>query len=53
MNKVRAVPFVEGEDAQITCTIEGVPHPQIRWARQLGARVEVGRWAFPGAILPA
>ncbi|XP_057396424.1 obscurin [Balaenoptera acutorostrata] len=31
VNKVRAVPFVEGEDAQITCTIEGVPHPQIRW----------------------
>lgn len=32
VNKVRAVPFVEGEDAQITCTIEGAPHPQIRWA---------------------
>lgn len=32
VNKVRAVPFVEGEDAQVTCTIEGVPHPQIRWA---------------------
>ncbi|XP_066122285.1 obscurin isoform X2 [Saccopteryx bilineata] len=31
VNKVRAVPFVEGEDAQVTCTIEGVPHPQIRW----------------------
>eukprot|EP00069_Balaena_mysticetus_P009489 bmy_20265T0 len=23
--------LVQGEDAQITCTIEGVPHPQIRW----------------------
>lgn len=32
VNKVRAVPFLEGEDAQITCTIEGAPHPQIRWA---------------------
>lgn len=32
MNKVRAVPFVEGEDTQVTCTIEGTPHPQIRWA---------------------
>lgn len=32
VNKVRASPFVEGEDAQLTCTIEGAPHPQIRWA---------------------
>ncbi|XP_070426092.1 obscurin isoform X23 [Equus przewalskii] len=31
VKKVRAVPFVEGEDAQVTCTIEGTPHPQIRW----------------------
>uniref|UniRef100_A0A8C0WIZ1 Uncharacterized protein n=1 Tax=Castor canadensis TaxID=51338 RepID=A0A8C0WIZ1_CASCN len=31
VNKVRATPFVEGEDAQITCTIEGAPYPQIRW----------------------
>uniref|UniRef100_A0A4W2F8C5 non-specific serine/threonine protein kinase n=2 Tax=Bos indicus x Bos taurus TaxID=30522 RepID=A0A4W2F8C5_BOBOX len=31
VNKVRAVPFVDGEDAQITCTIEGAPYPQIRW----------------------
>eukprot|EP00071_Canis_lupus_P023360 XP_013974426.1 obscurin isoform X2 [Canis lupus familiaris] len=31
VKKVRAVPFVEGEDAQVTCTIEGAPHPQIRW----------------------
>uniref|UniRef100_A0A673TIF7 Obscurin n=1 Tax=Suricata suricatta TaxID=37032 RepID=A0A673TIF7_SURSU len=31
VKKVRAVPFVEGEDAQVACTIEGAPHPQIRW----------------------
>uniref|UniRef100_G3TNU4 Uncharacterized protein n=1 Tax=Loxodonta africana TaxID=9785 RepID=G3TNU4_LOXAF len=31
VNKVRAAPFVEGEDAQFTCTIEGAPYPQIRW----------------------
>uniref|UniRef100_A0A8C5LEG3 Obscurin n=1 Tax=Jaculus jaculus TaxID=51337 RepID=A0A8C5LEG3_JACJA len=31
VNKVRATPFVEGEDAQITCTVEGAPYPQIRW----------------------
>ncbi|XP_042525465.1 obscurin [Dipodomys spectabilis] len=31
VNKVRASPFVEGEDAQITCTVEGAPYPQIRW----------------------
>uniref|UniRef100_A0A8C6S235 Obscurin n=1 Tax=Nannospalax galili TaxID=1026970 RepID=A0A8C6S235_NANGA len=31
VNKVRATPFVEGEDAQITCTVEGSPYPQIRW----------------------
>uniref|UniRef100_A0A4W2EW34 non-specific serine/threonine protein kinase n=2 Tax=Bos indicus x Bos taurus TaxID=30522 RepID=A0A4W2EW34_BOBOX len=31
VNKVRAMPFVDGEDAQITCTIEGAPYPQIRW----------------------
>ncbi|XP_063088892.1 obscurin isoform X2 [Cavia porcellus] len=31
VSKVRAGPFVEGEDAQVTCTIEGTPYPQIRW----------------------
>uniref|UniRef100_A0A671FYC7 Obscurin n=1 Tax=Rhinolophus ferrumequinum TaxID=59479 RepID=A0A671FYC7_RHIFE len=31
VNKVQAVPFVEGEDTQVTCTIEGTPYPQIRW----------------------
>ncbi|KAL1780292.1 obscurin, partial [Sigmodon hispidus] len=31
VNKVLATPFVEGEDAQITCTVEGAPYPQIRW----------------------
>uniref|UniRef100_H0XN61 Uncharacterized protein n=1 Tax=Otolemur garnettii TaxID=30611 RepID=H0XN61_OTOGA len=31
VKKVRATPFVEGEDAQFTCTIEGTPYPQIRW----------------------
>ncbi|KFV10860.1 Obscurin, partial [Tauraco erythrolophus] len=30
-NKVRNAYFVEGEDAQFTCTIEGAPRPQIRW----------------------
>ncbi|EPY89677.1 hypothetical protein CB1_000086001 [Camelus ferus] len=51
VNKVRAVPFAEGEDAQITCTIEGAPHPQIRWAGQLGAGVEESRWYKDGALL--
>lgn len=32
VNKIRAAPFMEGEDVQLTCTIEGTPHPQIRWA---------------------
>ena len=52
VKKVRAVPFVEGEDAQVTCTIEGTPHPQIRWAAWLGARGggEVGLpWVTPAA----
>ncbi|KAF1660104.1 Obscurin, partial [Aptenodytes patagonicus] len=31
VNKVRNAYFVEGEDAQFTCTIEGEPRPQIRW----------------------
>uniref|UniRef100_A0A2K6GY28 non-specific serine/threonine protein kinase n=1 Tax=Propithecus coquereli TaxID=379532 RepID=A0A2K6GY28_PROCO len=31
VKKVRAAPFVEGEDAQFTCTVEGAPYPQIRW----------------------
>ncbi|XP_029863782.1 obscurin isoform X27 [Aquila chrysaetos chrysaetos] len=31
VNKVRNAYFVEGEDAQFTCTIEGAPRPQIRW----------------------
>ncbi|KAM5307883.1 obscurin isoform 1-T1 [Glossophaga mutica] len=41
VNKVQAVPFVEGEDAQVTCTIEGVPHPQIRWYKD-GALLSPG-----------
>ncbi|KAF6095953.1 hypothetical protein HJG60_014194 [Phyllostomus discolor] len=41
VNKVRAVPFVEGEDAQVTCTIESVPHPQIRWYKD-GALLSPG-----------
>uniref|UniRef100_A0A8C5XAV9 non-specific serine/threonine protein kinase n=1 Tax=Microcebus murinus TaxID=30608 RepID=A0A8C5XAV9_MICMU len=31
VKKVQAAPFVEGEDAQLTCTVEGAPAPQIRW----------------------
>lgn len=31
VNKVRNAYFVEGEDAQFTCTIEGAPRPQVRW----------------------
>uniref|UniRef100_A0A7N4PFA3 non-specific serine/threonine protein kinase n=1 Tax=Sarcophilus harrisii TaxID=9305 RepID=A0A7N4PFA3_SARHA len=31
VNKVRTAHFVEGEDTQFTCTIEGAPYPQIRW----------------------
>uniref|UniRef100_A0A8I3WL30 Obscurin n=1 Tax=Callithrix jacchus TaxID=9483 RepID=A0A8I3WL30_CALJA len=41
VNKVRASPFVEGEDAQFTCTIEGGPHPQIRWYKD-GAQLTPG-----------
>ncbi|KAM4688626.1 obscurin [Discoglossus pictus] len=33
VNKLRNAYFVEGEDAQFTCTIEGAPYPQIRWYR--------------------
>ncbi|XP_062045343.1 obscurin-like [Lepus europaeus] len=41
VNKVRAAPFVEGEDAQFTCTIEGAPYPQIRWYKD-GALLTAG-----------
>ncbi|XP_013365188.1 PREDICTED: obscurin [Chinchilla lanigera] len=41
VSKVRAGPFVEGEDAQVTCTIEGAPYPQIRWYRD-GAPLSLG-----------
>ncbi|XP_063563622.1 obscurin isoform X39 [Gorilla gorilla gorilla] len=41
VNKVRASPFVEGEDAQFTCTIEGTPYPQIRWYKD-GALLTTG-----------
>lgn len=54
VNKVRAMPFVDGEDAQITCTIEGAPYPQIRWATSwLGGGAAEGTRACPGAVLPA
>lgn len=35
VNKVRNAYFVEGEDAQFTCTIEGAPRPQIRSVLQV------------------
>ncbi|XP_047393930.1 obscurin [Sciurus carolinensis] len=41
VNKLRASPFVEGEDAQLSCTIEGAPHPQIRWYKD-GALLTAG-----------
>uniref|UniRef100_A0A8C3YS51 Obscurin n=1 Tax=Catagonus wagneri TaxID=51154 RepID=A0A8C3YS51_9CETA len=41
VKKVRAVPFAEGEDAQITCTIEGTPYPRIRWYKD-GALLNPG-----------
>ncbi|NXA35792.1 OBSCN protein, partial [Eudromia elegans] len=31
VNKVRNAYYVDGEDAQFTCTIEGEPRPQISW----------------------
>ncbi|XP_066483112.1 obscurin isoform X11 [Tiliqua scincoides] len=31
VNKVKHAYYADGEDAQFTCTIEGTPHPQIRW----------------------
>uniref|UniRef100_A0A8C5R0Z0 Obscurin n=1 Tax=Leptobrachium leishanense TaxID=445787 RepID=A0A8C5R0Z0_9ANUR len=33
VNKLRNSRFVDGEDVQFTCTIEGAPYPQIRWYR--------------------
>nr|XP_014350246.1 PREDICTED: obscurin isoform X18 [Latimeria chalumnae] len=33
VNKLRNGPFVEGEDTQFTCTIQGAPYPQIRWSK--------------------
>ncbi|XP_073532987.1 obscurin-like [Phyllobates terribilis] len=33
INKMRNVYFVEGEDVQFSCVIEGAPYPQIRWYR--------------------
>uniref|UniRef100_A0A8C6FVI4 Obscurin n=1 Tax=Moschus moschiferus TaxID=68415 RepID=A0A8C6FVI4_MOSMO len=44
VNKVRAVPFVDGEDAQITCTIEGAPYPQIRWYKDGALLTPGGRY---------
>ncbi|KAG8443503.1 hypothetical protein GDO86_012051 [Hymenochirus boettgeri] len=34
ITKLRNAPFVDGEDAQFTCTIEGAPYPQIRWYKE-------------------
>uniref|UniRef100_A0A803K8E4 non-specific serine/threonine protein kinase n=1 Tax=Xenopus tropicalis TaxID=8364 RepID=A0A803K8E4_XENTR len=34
VNKLRNAHFVDGEDAQFTCTIDGAPYPQIRWYRE-------------------
>ncbi|KGL77320.1 Obscurin, partial [Tinamus guttatus] len=31
VNKVRNAYYIDGEDAQFTCTIEGEPRPQISW----------------------
>ncbi|XP_069815234.1 obscurin isoform X2 [Dendropsophus ebraccatus] len=31
VNKIRNVYFVDGEDAQFSCIVEGAPYPQIRW----------------------
>ncbi|XP_040097221.1 obscurin isoform X4 [Oryx dammah] len=44
VHKVRAVPFVDGEDAQITCTIEGAPYPQIRWYKDGALLTPGGRY---------
>ncbi|KAM6148397.1 obscurin [Erethizon dorsatum] len=41
VGNIRARPFVEGEDAQVTCTIEAAPYPQIRWYRD-GAPLSPG-----------
>lgn len=45
VSNVRAVPFVEEEDAQFTCTIEGAPYPQIRWGLWAGVGNE-GGWVL-------
>ncbi|OCT75409.1 hypothetical protein XELAEV_18030588mg [Xenopus laevis] len=34
VNKLRNAHFVDGEDAQFVCNIEGAPHPQIRWYKE-------------------
>ncbi|XP_061109724.1 obscurin isoform X43 [Conger conger] len=31
VNKLRNAPFISGEDAQFTCTIQSAPNPKIRW----------------------
>ncbi|XP_075703653.1 obscurin [Rhinoderma darwinii] len=33
ISKMRSVYFVDGEDAQFSCIVEGAPYPQIRWYR--------------------
>uniref|UniRef100_A0A8D0G5B5 Obscurin, cytoskeletal calmodulin and titin-interacting RhoGEF n=1 Tax=Sphenodon punctatus TaxID=8508 RepID=A0A8D0G5B5_SPHPU len=34
VNKVRNAYYVDGEDVQFTCTVEGAPSPQIRWYKE-------------------
>ncbi|XP_053324277.1 obscurin [Spea bombifrons] len=43
VNKLRNSHFVDGEDTQFTCTIEGAPYPQIRWYRDGSPLPDSGR----------
>ncbi|KAH1177047.1 hypothetical protein KIL84_010749 [Mauremys mutica] len=44
VNKVRNAYYVEDEDAQFTCIIEGAPSPQIRWYKDGALLTDVNKY---------
>uniref|UniRef100_A0A8C3F8R5 Obscurin, cytoskeletal calmodulin and titin-interacting RhoGEF n=1 Tax=Chrysemys picta bellii TaxID=8478 RepID=A0A8C3F8R5_CHRPI len=44
VNKVRNAYYVEDEDAQFTCTIEGAPYPQIRWYKDDAPLTDINKY---------
>uniref|UniRef100_A0A674IQU3 Obscurin, cytoskeletal calmodulin and titin-interacting RhoGEF n=1 Tax=Terrapene triunguis TaxID=2587831 RepID=A0A674IQU3_9SAUR len=44
VNKVRNAYYVEDEDAQFTCTIEGAPYPQIRWYKDGAPLTDINKY---------